>query len=220
MSKEKPSLYSYFRSSASYRARIALHLKKIDFKYEAVHLLKDGGQQHALNFLAVNPMGQVPTFVDGMNVISQSMAIIDYLDSKWPEPRLFPQNEAERASVIEFCEIINSGIQPLVNLKVGQTLEKDLGATEAQVKQWRQGFTVRGFQALEKILARTAGTYCFGSQITAADVFLEPAVFSAIGLGVRIEEFPLIKKIHDRLSQVDAFKKAHPSNQPDTPLEN
>jgi maleylacetoacetate isomerase len=216
----KPILYSYFRSSASYRVRIALHLKEIDFDYNGVHLLKDGGQQNALNYLAVNAMGQVPTFVDGMNVIAQSMAIIQYLDDKWPEPRLFPKDISEKAMVIELCEIINSGVQPLVNLIVRQKLEKEFSATDEQSKKWCQDFMNKGMMAFEKKIAKTAGKYCFGDNITAADIFLVPNMFSATGLGVKAENFPITKKIFDTLSQIEAFKKAHPSRQPDTPMEN
>lgn len=217
----KPILYSYFRSSASYRVRIALHLKEIDFDYHAIHLLKDGGQQNALNYKAVNPMGQVPTLVDGMNVIAQSMAILEYMDHKWPKIQLFPKDIETRAQVIEFCEIINSGIQPLVNLKVRQKLEKELGANEAQIKAWMTDFMSHGFEALEKKLVKTSGQYCFGNQITAADVFLVPAVFGAVaGAGLSMDKYPLCKKINDALVKIEAFKKAHPQNQPDYPQEN
>lgn len=217
----KPTLYSYFRSSASYRVRIALHLKNIDFEYHPVHLLKDGGQQHTLNYKAVNPMAQVPCFVDGMNIVAQSMAIIEYLDHKWKVPLLFPQDIETRAQVIEFCEIINSGIQPLVNLKVRQKLAKEFGATDEQIKLWNQDFMSQGFEALEKKLAKVSGQYCFGNQITAADVFLVPAVFGAVGgASMDMEKYPLCKRINDTLVKLEAFKKAHPSHQPDYPQEN
>lgn len=217
----KPILYSYFRSSASYRVRIALHFKGIDFDYNAVHLVKDGGQQNTLNYKAVNPMGQVPTFVDGMNVIAQSMAIIEYIDHKWPTNQLFPKDIETRAQVIEFCEIINAGIQPLVNLKVRQTLEKEYQSTGEQTKRWMQIFVSHGFEAMEKKLAKHGGQYCFGNQITAADLFLVPAVFSAVGgCGISMDQYPLCKKINDNLVKLQAFKKAHPENQPDYPREN
>ncbi|MES2770066.1 MAG: maleylacetoacetate isomerase [Bdellovibrionota bacterium] len=217
----KPILYSYFRSSASYRVRIALHLKEIDFDYQAVHLIKDGGQQNALNFKAVNPMGQVPCLVDGMNVIAQSMAIIEYIDHKWPKNQLFPKDIETRSQVVEFCEIINSGIQPLVNLKVRQTLEKDFKATEEQVKKWMTMFMGQGFEAMEKKLAKHGGQYCFGNQISAADLFLVPAVYGAInGAGLNMDQYPLCKKINENLLKLEAFKKSHPQNQPDSPLEN
>lgn len=217
----KPILYSYFRSSASYRVRIVLNIKKIDYDYQSVHLLKDGGEQHTLNYKAVNPMAQVPTFVDGMNVIGQSMAIIDYVDQKWPKNNLFPKDLESRAQVIEFCEIINSGMQPLMNLKIRQTLEKEFSANEEQVKKWMHIFLGQGFEALEKKLAKTAGQYCFGNQITAADVFLVPQVFGAVGgAGMSMDKYPMVKKINDNLVKLEAFKKAHPQNQPDYPQEN
>jgi maleylacetoacetate isomerase len=217
----KPILYSYFRSSASYRVRIALHLKEIDFDYHAVHLLKDGGQQNALNYKAVNPMGQVPCLVDGMNVVAQSMAIIEYIDYKWPKHQLFPKDIETRVQVVELCEIVNSGIQPLVNLKVRQTLEKQFGATDEQQKTWMKGYMVQGFEAIEKKLVKTAGQCCFGNQVTAADLFLVPAVYGAIaGVGLSLDNYPMIKKVNENLCKLEAFKKSHPQNQPDSPQEN
>jgi maleylacetoacetate isomerase len=198
-----------------------MHLKEIDFDYNAVHLVKDGGQQNTLNYKAVNPMGQVPCLVDGMNVIAQSMAIIEYVDHKWPKNLLFPKDIETRAQVVEFCEVVNSGVQPLLNLKVRQMLQKDFGATDEQLKKWMQAFATHGFEVLEKKLAKNAGQYCFGNQITAADVFLVPAVFSAVmGASVSMDAYPLCKKINDNLVKLEAFKKAHPQNQPDTPQEN
>jgi maleylacetoacetate isomerase len=217
----KPILYSYFRSSASYRVRIALHLKEIDFDYHAVHLTKDGGQQNALNYKAVNPMGQVPCLVDGMNVVAQSMAIIEYIDHKWPKNLLFPKDIETRVQVIELCEIVNSGVQPLVNLKVRQKLQNDFGGSEDQIKSWMTDFMNQGFEAIEKKLAKTAGQYCFGNHITAADLFLVPAVYGAIaGVGLTFEKFPLIKKVNDNLCKLEPFKRSHPQNQPDSPQEN
>lgn len=216
----KPILYSYFRSSASYRVRIALCLKEIDYDYNAIHLLKDGGQQHALNYKAVNPMGQVPTLVDGMNVIAQSMAIIDYVDQKWPKNPLFPKDLDTRAQVIEFCEIINSGMQPLMNLKIRQTLTNEFKATDEQIKKWMDIFLGQGFEALEKKLAKHGGQYCFGNQITAADAFLVPQVFGAMAVGINFDKYPLVKKMNDNLVKLEAFKKAHPQNTPDYPQEN
>ena len=217
----KPILYSYFRSSASYRVRIALNLKEIDFDYQAVHLVKDGGQQNALNFKAVNPMGQVPCLVDGMNVIAQSMAIIEYIDQKWTKNPLFPKDIETRAQMMEFCEIINSGVQPLVNLKVRQMLQSEFGATDDQVKKWMLSYMNQGFEAMEKKLAKHGGQYCFGNQISAADCFLVPAVYGAVtGASMNMETYPLIKKINDNLIKLEPFKKAHPQNQPDTPQEN
>ncbi len=216
----KPILYSYFRSSASYRVRIALHFKEIDFEYQAVHLLKDGGQQNALNYKAINPMGQVPALVDGMNVISQSMAIISYLDSKWPQISLISKDLATKTQQIEFCEIINSGVQPLVNLSVRQKLQKDFNATDEQVREWCQTFMKKGLEACEKKLAKHAGDYCFGNKVSIADVFLVPAVFGALGQGLSLDGYPVTKKVYENLKNIEAFKKAHPQNQPDSPMDN
>ncbi len=218
---EKPILYSYFRSSASYRVRIALHLKGINFEYKGVHLTQDGGQQHALNYKAVNPMSQVPTFVDGVNLITQSMAILQYVDDKWPEsPRLFPRDLYQKTLVIEACEIINAGIQPMQNLQVLHKLEADLKATPDQKDQWVQFFIMKGFESLEKKLALTAGKYCFGDNLTAADCFLVPQIFAASRFKVSMDKYPTLKRINENLVTLAAFKQSHPSNQPDTPIEN
>lgn len=216
----KPILYSYFRSSSAYRVRVAMHLKKIDFDYQAVHLLKDGGQQHALNYRSINPMGQVPLLVDGDVLLTQSMAIIQYLDEKWPEPRLFPLDIAEKHYMIELCEIINSGIQPLQNLSVLQKLEKDFSVDQDAKNNWAQYFITEGFKTLEKRISKTAGTYSVGNSVSALDCFIVPQVFAAIRFGIDMNLYPTIKKVADKLNELEAFKKAHPSNQLDTPLEN
>jgi maleylacetoacetate isomerase len=216
----KPILYSYFRSSASYRVRIALHLKKIDFEYKAVHLIKDGGQQNALNFTSINPMGQVPLFVDGDVLVGQSVAIIDYIDKKWPTPRLFPDKIDQRAYVLEICELINSGIQPLHNLVVHGKLEEIFKAQQKDKDLWNHFFIQKGLQAIEKRISKTAGQYSFGNEVTAADCFIMPQFVSAQRFGVDPSQFSTIKKVCENLAKIDAFKKAHPSCQPDTPIEN
>lgn len=134
------ALYSYFRSSASYRVRIALGLKGIDYEYRAVHLLNNGGEQLKAEYALINPSHEVPTLIhkkDGQEfAVGQSVAIVDYLDRVAPLPPLFPQDPAERAKVLQVCEIVNSGIQPLHNLRVLKLLSTKFGADENQKNDW------------------------------------------------------------------------------------
>ncbi|XP_039324604.1 maleylacetoacetate isomerase isoform X3 [Saimiri boliviensis] len=176
----KPILYSYFRSSCSWRVRIALALKGIDFEMVPINLIKDGGQQFSKDFQALNPMKQVPTLkIDGIT-IHQSLAIIEYLEETRPTPRLLPQDPKKRASVRMISDLIASGIQPLQNLsilkKVGE-VSKDL--REETHLTWAQNVITSGFNALEQILQSTAGKYCVGDEVTMADLCLVPQVVNA-----------------------------------------
>jgi maleylacetoacetate isomerase len=211
-------LYSYFRSSASYRVRIALNLKGLAYEYKAVHLLNDGGEQHKPEYLALNPARQVPTLVHGRHVIAQSMAILEYLDGVHPSPRLFPQDPYKKAQVIQFCENINC-TQPLQNLATTQYLSSAFHATEGQKQAWIHFWLGRGFEATEKMLEKNAGTYCCGGEVTAADCFLVPQVFAARRFNVDLTPYPNVLRVHAALEELAAFEKAHPTRQPDTPAE-
>lgn len=211
-------LYNYYRSSTSYRARIALYHKQLTFEYKPVHLINLGGEQNSGDYKKLNPMSEVPTLVHGKNILAQSMVIIQYLDEVFPNNPLFPDDPFQRAQVRQLCENINCGIHPIQNLKVMQKLEGDFSATEAQKKAWIQFWIKKGFQAQEGILKKTAGTFCFGDSITAADLFLIPQVFSAQRFEVPLDEFSRIIDIVRNCLELEAFKKAHPQNQPDTPL--
>jgi maleylacetoacetate isomerase len=211
-------LYSYFRSSASHRVRIALNLKDIDFEYRAVHLLKDGGEQHSDEYRELNPSGQVPTLIHKGRAIGQSMAIVDYLDQIRPEPRLFPEDPFQRALVIQFCEIINSGMQPLQNLSVLQELEKRHGADQDQKNEWVTHWVKKGFETAENFLKTRAGQFCFGQDVTAADCFLIPQIMGgADRYNVSLDPYPTIARIRRNCDALEAFQKAAPSAQPDTP---
>jgi maleylacetoacetate isomerase len=211
--------YSYFRSSAAFRVRIALHLKQIPHDYHAVHLLKDGGRQNQAAYRDVNPMGEVPAIVDGDFNLAQSMAILFYLDDIRPKPELFPKEPRAKARVLQICENINCGMHPLQNLKVLQELERRFGAQQAAKDSWVQHWISLGFQSLEKILESTAGTYAFGGSITAADLFIVPQVFSARRFKCDLAPFPVIRRIADECMRLEAFKKSEPAAQPDTPPE-
>ncbi|XP_048047672.1 maleylacetoacetate isomerase isoform X3 [Megalobrama amblycephala] len=201
----KPVLYGYFRSSCSWRVRIAFALKGIEYEQKPVNLIKDGGQQLTDQFKAINPMQQVPAVtIDGIT-LSQS-----YIEETRPEPRLLPADPKQRAHVRIICDIIASGIQPLQNLYVIQKIG-------AEKVQWAQHFINRGFKALEPILKQTAGKYCVGDEISMADICLVPQVYNAERFKVDVSQFPTIRRLNQTLIEIDAFKVSHPSHQPDTP---
>ncbi|XP_009673944.1 maleylacetoacetate isomerase isoform X3 [Struthio camelus] len=208
----KPILYSYFRSSCSWRVRIALALKRIAYDQVPVNLLKDGGQQFSAEFKALNPMQQVPALkIDGIT-LSQSLAIIHYLEDTRPNPRLLPQDAKKRAQVRMISDHIVSGIQPLQNLSILQQIgEKKM--------EWAQRYITSGFQALEQILQHTAGRYCVGDEVSMADLCLVPQVFNAERYKVDLAPYPTITRINKALLELEAFKVSHPSRQPDTPAE-
>ncbi|XP_025976206.1 maleylacetoacetate isomerase isoform X1 [Dromaius novaehollandiae] len=208
----KPILYSYYRSSCSWRVRIALALKGIAYDQVPVNLLKDGGQQFSAEFKALNPMKQVPALkIDGI-ILSQSLAIIHYLEETRPNPRLLPQDPKKRAQVRMISDHIVSGIQPLQNLSILEQMgEKKM--------EWAQHYITSGFQALEQILQHTAGRYCVGDEVSMADLCLVPQVFNAERYKVDLAPYPTITKINKALLELEAFKVSHPSRQPDTPTE-
>ncbi|KAM9646573.1 maleylacetoacetate isomerase isoform 2-T4 [Trichechus inunguis] len=213
MQAGKPILYSYFRSSCSWRVRIALVLKGIDYATVPINLVKDGGQQFSEEFQALNPMMQVPALkIDGLT-IGQSLAIIEYLEETRPAPRLLPQDPKKRASVRMISDLIASGIQPLQNLSVLKQVGK-----ENQLA-WAQNVISSGFNALEKILQSTAGKYCVGDEVSMADLCLVPQVANAERFKVELTSYPTISRINKMLLALEAFQVTHPCRQPDTPPE-
>jgi maleylacetoacetate isomerase len=210
-------LYNYFRSSASYRVRIALNLKGIQYEYRAVHLTQNGGEQKTAEYTQLNPSAQVPTLVHRGRALAQSMAIIQYLDEIVLEPAFFPKDAFEKARVIQACEIINSGIQPLHNLSLLQELKTRAHFTQDQNTEWTAYFIRKGLKALENLLITTAGTYCFGHTLSAADIFLAPQAFAAARNGVALDEFPVLARVVKNYEALPAFKDASPDVQPDTP---
>ncbi|KAG7238566.1 hypothetical protein INR49_030839 [Caranx melampygus] len=197
----KPVLHGYFRSSCSWRVRIAFALKGIEYDQTPVNLIKDGGQQLTEQYKTLNPMQQVPAVeMDGIT-LSQSAG-----------PRLLPANPMKRAQVRMISDLIASGIQPLQNLYVIQKIG-------AEKVQWAQHFIDRGFQALEPILKQTAGKYCVGDEISMADICLVPQVYNAERFKVDVEQYPTIKRLNQTLLEIEAFKVSHPSCQPDTPAD-
>lgn len=214
------TLHNYYRSSTSYRVRIALELKSLKYSYAPVHLLNNGGEQNSNSYRQLNPGGGVPTLVHNGKVLSQSFAIIEYLDEIFNEPvSLFSKDAFEKAKIRQLCETINADIHPLQNLKVIQYLEKQLNMTSEQKNLWLNKWISEGLIAVEKIIKPFAGNFCFGNSITAADLFLIPQLFSSLRFGVDISSFKLLSAINDNCLLLEAFKKAHPFRQIDCPAD-
>jgi maleylacetoacetate isomerase/maleylpyruvate isomerase len=209
------ALYNYFRSSTSYRARIALHFKKLSFEYHPISLLKN--ENRSPEYLKINPMGGVPTLVHNNHIIPDSNAIIEYLEEVFPEHPLLPPDAYHRARIREVCQIINSSIHPMGNLKVNKHLETKYGFTQEQKEEWFQHWASGGFAALEIILKNFHGKFCFGDHITMADVYVVPQIQTALRFHVDMSKYPLLKQIFDHCHNEEAFKKAHPFRQVDTP---
>ncbi len=211
-------LYGYWRSSASYRVRIALHYKSLNFDYVPVHLVKDGGQQKADAYSGINPSMLVPTFVDDDEdiVLNQSLAIIEYLDEKYlDKPSLLPSHTLDKARVRALAQDIACDIQPISNLRILESLKSDFDANNEQTKAWCVKWIETGFKAIERRLATRAGKYCYGYEVTLADVCLIPQVYNAIRFNVEMQQFPLIQKIYNNCNELEAFKRAIPEAQID-----
>jgi maleylpyruvate isomerase len=210
-------LYTYFRSSAAYRVRIALNLKGLQYDAVPVHLLRGGGEQLQANYVKMNPSGLVPTFQDDYITLTQSMAILEYLEDEYPEVPLLPKDAAGRARVRELAQIVACDIHPVNNLRVLRYLVNELGLSEEVKTQWYRHWLLGGLDVLEKHLARdpSAGPLCHGYLPTIADCFLVPQVFNAQRQGIDISVYPNIARINAACVEIPAFVAAHPSNQPD-----
>jgi maleylacetoacetate isomerase len=211
-------LYTYFRSSASYRVRIALNLKGLPYTSVPVHLLKDGGQQHAPDYAALNPAQLVPTLVDGGHAMGQSLAIIEYLEEAYPgTPALLPAGAQARARVRAVALAIACEIHPLNNLRVLQYLENVLKVDESAKADWYRHWITLGFTALETQLAGSheTGAFCHGNTPTLADCCLVPQLANSRRFATPLEAFPTLRRIEAACLQLDAFQRALPERQPD-----
>ncbi|MDQ7981192.1 maleylacetoacetate isomerase [Paraburkholderia sp. SARCC-3016] len=210
-------LYSYFRSSAAYRVRIALNLKKLPYEYLPVHLLRNGGEQFAGAYRALNHDAVVPTLIDNGNVLQQSIAIIEYLEETHPQPPLLPGTPAERAFVRGVALQIACEIHPVNNLRVLKYLKRTVGANDDVKDAWYRHWITSGFTALEEhlVASRRSGAFCFGDTPTVADACLIPQVFNADRFNVDMSAFPTIRRINDHAMQLSAFADAAPGAQPD-----
>lgn len=210
-------LYSYFRSSAAYRVRIALNLKGLDYDIVPVHLVRHGGQQLTPEYRALNPDALVPTFVDGDEALHQSMAIIEYIDEVHPAPPLLPSDPLGRARVRALAQNIACDIHPINNLRVLRYLKQDLSVTEEAKNAWYVHWIVHGFTAFEARLAAQSvpGKFCYGDTPTLADCCLIPQVYNAERFQVEMSAFPRIAAINAHCLTLEAFAKAAPGAQPD-----
>ncbi|MCS6127472.1 maleylacetoacetate isomerase [Shewanella baltica] len=212
-------LYGYWRSSAAYRVRIALNLKGISAEQLSVHLVRDGGEQHKAAYSALNPLELVPTLVmdDELDAdaLSQSLAIIEYLDEIHPQSPLLPASALERAHVRAMALTVACEIHPLNNLRVLQYLTQTLGVDEAAKNTWYHHWIASGFAALETLLVRHSGRYCFGDTVTLADLCLVPQVYNAMRFNVDLTPYSNIMRVWAECNQLEAFADAAPERQAD-----
>ena len=214
------TLYGYWRSSAAYRVRIALGLKGLAYRQESVHLVKDGGQQHAAEYQALNPQGLVPLLVDEGNGgvrIAQSLAILEYLDEVFPVPALLPADPAQRAQVRALALHIACDIHPLNNLRVLQYLSAELGASDEAKNAWYRHWVEVGLASVESRLVDhpLTGRFCHGDQPTIADCCLVPQVFNARRFGCDLSHVPTVLRIDAECRTLPTFQAAAPERQPD-----
>ena len=209
-------LHGYWRSSSSYRVRIALNLKGLAYRQQAVNLVRDGGEQNLSEYRTVNPLGLVPALTHGEYVVVQSVAICEYLEETFREPPLLPPDAAGRARVRAIVQTIADEIQPLNNLAVLQYLAEQMQQPEAAVGRWYRHWVARGFGAIESWLDSPAtGACCHGDQPTLADCFLVPQVYNAERFDCDLAAYPRIVRIAGHCRRLEAFRAAAPENQPD-----
>ncbi len=213
-------LYTYFRSSAAYRVRIALNLKNLEYEAVPVHLVKDGGQHLKEEYRRINPAGAVPSLVDRDLMLSQSLAIMEYLDEAYPYPPLLPADPGARARVRAIALDVACEIHPINNMRVLKYLTGTLGVSEEAKMQWYRHWVETGLAAIESRLAAGAGAaltgrFCHGDHPTLADCCLVPQVFNARRFGCRLDHVPTVVRIDAECRTLPAFTRAAPENQPD-----
>jgi len=210
-------LYGYFRSSAAYRVRIALNVKGLAYEQVPVHLMRGGGEQKSIAYKTRNPQGLVPFLEVGEHGFAQSLAIIEYLDESYPTPPLLPGDAAQRAAIRAFALHIACDIHPLNNLRVLQYLTGTAGLSEDAKLAWYQHWIADGLHALETdvVNRQPQGPYCFGEQVTLADVCLVPQIFNAQRFNCDLTPYPRLVAIAQQCNQLSAFSDAAPSKQPD-----
>ena len=208
-------LYGYWRSSATYRVRIALHLKQVPFEIVPVNLL--ASEQLGSGYREVNPQGLVPTLIDGPHTIHQSLAILEYLEERFPDPPLLPPTAAERARVRALAALIACDVHPLQNTRVGLYLVDVLRASEDERAAWMRHWMAEGLAAFERLVAHhpATGRFCHGDRATMADALLVPQMLNARRVGVALEGFPTLQRIEAACMELDAFQLGHPTHQPD-----
>jgi len=208
------TLYTYFRSSAAYRVRIALNLKGLTPDMVSIHLQKQGGLNRKPEFRAINPQMRIPALkLDSGDVLIQSLAIIEYLDEVHPQPPLLPREGLERAKVRALAQVIACDIHPLNNTSPLRYLKNELGQPQERIDAWYRHWVVEGFEAVEALIG--LGRYAFGNEVTLADVCLVPQVYNARRFNVSLEPFPRIVAVDAACRELPAFEQARPENQAD-----
>jgi maleylpyruvate isomerase len=210
-------LYTFFRSSASYRVRIALNLKGLDYEQVPIHLRRGGGEQFGAVYKAVNPQALVPALQDGGRILTQSLAIIEYLEEKYPKPQLLPANPADRALVRSMALIVACEIHPIQNLRVLVHLKNNFKLSEDDLNRWAQHWIGLGLSALEQMVAAESrrGKFCFGDTPTLSDICLVPQLANARRFGSDLNRFPTLLGIETNCIALPEFANAAPEKQPD-----
>lgn len=209
-------LYGYWRSSASYRVRLALHYKGIEFDYRSVHLVNNGGEQHSEGFKRLNPAGLVPCLVDGELTLNQSLAIIDYLESiDADSPSLLPDEPRLRARILAFAHDLAMDLQPITNLRILQAIDNPAQGMNGDKLAWISRWVHETFAALELRVSEHGGLFCFGDSFTLADLCLLPQYYNAKRFGVSMKAYPKLMSICEHAVSLPFVQKAYPDNQPD-----
>lgn len=210
-------LYGYWRSTAAYRVRLALNIKQLSYSQESIHLVKNGGEQYSAKYQSLNPQGLVPTLVDNGFDIGQSLAILEYLEDRYPQNPLLPSVVTERALTRQLCQIIACDLHPLNNLRVLQYLSNKLNVEEATKTEWYHHWLALGFDAFEKLLKKhnSIGSYCLGGELTMADVCLIPQIYNANRFSFSLDAYPRLNEINQNCLKLVSFQDALPENQPD-----
>ena len=216
---EPLQLYSYWRSSAAYRVRIGLNLKGLAYDIVPVHLVHDGGRQHSPEYRDINPQQLVPVLGHGQRRLSQSLAILEYLDEMWPRPALLPSTARGRQRVRALSLLVACDIHPLNNLRVLQYFEQEWNVPPPERDEWVRHWIAEGFAAAEAMVADhpSTGTYCEGNTPTMADCCLVPQIYNARRFGVDMARFPTLQRIETACLELPAFDAARPERQPDAP---
>jgi maleylacetoacetate isomerase len=207
-------LYTYWRSTSSYRVRIALALKDIEAEQVFVHLVRNGGEQHAPDYRAINPQGRLPALeLDDGTILIQSPVILEYLEEVYPMPALLPVDPTARARIRAVASVIGCDIHPLHNVGPLNHLRKDFGRSEQEVGDWIATWIRQGFSAVEALIGDEG--FCFGPEPSFADVYVIPQLYAARRFGVPLDTYPRILRVEKIAAEHEAFRRAHPSVQPD-----
>lgn len=212
-----PVLYTYWRSSAAYRVRIALNIKGVEYEPRPVHLVRGGGEQHSPAYRQINPQKLVPALVHEDRIYTQSLALIEYLEEKYPEPPLMPRDPGDRARVRGLAQMVACDIHPLNNSRVQKFLSDELGLDHEHKLTWYRHWIALGFEAIEAKLDQDGytGRFCHGDTVGLADACLVPQVYNAERFGCDVSIYPTIARINAACLELDAFLRAAPESQPD-----